>query len=180
MNEDKKNQKNDQYKKPYKSYQAYSSLSSVDSTAANRVYFSGDTQAAITFYHQLLKESIWGSEILSEVLKTAHNQRKSLQILKNQMPEAFLSEIRFSQQKNKWFLRVRNGLVATKLNMIKSMLLQRISQAHGFQPEIKIEVVPDERNWQNSGFLLADFHRGDVDLPSEEEAQKILTDFLKK
>lgn len=123
-----------------------------------------------------LTRALWQTPEFLTTLKSTENAKKSMAVLKKHLPEKYHSLIRFAQPKNIWYLNVEKGITATRLNPLLDDLSLRLAKAIGYAPKIKVVVQASQ--WQRSGLLLSDFTPVKIPLPSDEEADKIIADFV--
>lgn len=96
--------------------------------------------------------------------------------LANIIPNALQHQIRIQYQPSVWQLNVPNAGVSTRLKPLLDELSLLIAREMGFAPKLKLTVVPSE--WEKSGFMLVEIVKEHRKIPSEDEADKFLAEFL--
>lgn len=120
---------------------------------------------------------LWQQPEFLSALNDTDNAKKSMAVLRKHLPKQYHALIRFAQPKSIWYLNVEKGITATQLKMLLDDLSLKIARDIGYAPKIKVMVYAGQ--WHYSGFPLEHTVTKPRQLPSEEEADNILADFLK-
>ncbi len=123
---------------------------------------------------------LWQQDDFIHACKNTENAIKSMVVLKKHLPVSFHDLVRFSQPNTQWILSVRKSVIKHKITMLLDELSLRIARDIGYAPAIRVVVQPSKHTWENSGFALTTIEPNRIELPSEEEAKKIINDFLAK
>ncbi len=113
-------------------------------------------------------------ELLSNTIDTIKNPQ--IQQLVNIIPENIQKKIRLQYSPSIWQLNVENASIATRINPLLDNLSLLLAKNMGFAPKLKLSVVPN--NWKTSGFILTELVKQTPKVPTEEEAEIFLTNFL--
>lgn len=120
---------------------------------------------------------LWQQPEFLNAINQTENAKKSMAVLRKHLPKQYHELIRFAQPKTIWYLNVEKGLTATRLNMLLDDLSLKIAKDIGYAPKIRVMVQAGK--WHHSGFPLEYITSHSRQLPTEEEADHILADFLK-
>ncbi len=135
---------------------------------------------ALQHYRDNSDLPLWRQNDFSYVCENTENARKSMAVLKKHLPKSFHQLIRFSQPKTQWILTVRKSATKHRVTALLDELSMRIARDIGYAPAIRVIVQPSQQKWENSGFSLTKIEVNRIELPSEEEAKKIIDEFLAK
>lgn len=135
---------------------------------------------ALQYYRDNSELPLWQQRDFDSACRNAENAIKSMAVLKKHLPASFHESIRFSQPNSQWILSVRKSVIKHKITTLLDELSMRIAQDIGYAPAIRIVVQPSKQAWENSGFSLVSVSPNRIELPTEEEAKKMIDDFLAK
>ncbi len=100
--------------------------------------------------------------------------KKLCQLISNDLQ----CQIRLRYQPSVWRLSVPNANIAKRINLLLDDIALQCAREMGFAPKLpNVRVVPDE--WEKSGFMLTELVKEQRKIPTVDEAEKILQDFLK-
>ncbi len=105
------------------------------------------------------------------------SQQSPIKKLANAIPNNLQNQVRVQYQPSVWQLNVPNATVTTRLKPLLDELSLLLGKEMGFAPKLKLSVVPDE--WEKSGFMLSDLLKKKRKMPTEDEAETFLAEFLK-
>ncbi len=114
-------------------------------------------------------------ELLCDIVK--FSQQVPIKKLANAIPNSIQNQVRVKYQSSVWQLNVPNAAVTTRLKPLLDELSLLLGKDMGFAPKLKLSVIPTE--WEKSGFMLTELVKEQRKIPTEDEAEEFLAEFLK-